>query len=95
MVPARPVERYVQRPAHHAPGLAQLLLFCDGSRTPAQIHADFCDYINQPLNFAITEQALAQLDAACLFDNQRARQALRRRRIISAASRTAPRPWPT
>ena len=58
------------------PGLAQLLLFCDGSRTPAQIHADFCDYIGQPLDFAITEQALAQLDAACLFDNGRARQAL-------------------
>ena len=63
------------------PGLAQLLLFCDGSRTPAQIHADFCDYINQPLDFAITEQALAQLDAACLFDNQRARQALEQQRI--------------
>lgn len=58
------------------PGLAQLLLFCDGSRTPAQIHADFCDYIGQRLDFAITEQALAQLDAACLFDNGRARQAL-------------------
>lgn len=58
------------------PGLAQLLLFCDGSRTPEQIHADFCDTINQRLDFAITEQALAQLDAACLFDNGRARQAL-------------------
>ncbi|MCB8980825.1 MAG: AmmeMemoRadiSam system protein B [Ardenticatenaceae bacterium] len=58
------------------PDLAQLLLFCDGSRTPAQIHADFCDHIGQQLDFAITQQALAQLDAACLFDNERARQAL-------------------
>ena len=58
------------------PALAQLLLFCDGSRTPQEIHADFCQHIGQPLDFAITEQALAQLDAACLFDNERARQAL-------------------
>lgn len=58
------------------PALAQLLLFCDGSRTPQQIHADFCHHIGQPLDFAITEQALAQLDAACLFDNERAQQAL-------------------
>jgi MEMO1 family protein len=58
------------------PALAQLLIFCDGSRTPQQIHAAFCRHIGQPLEFAITEQALAQLDAACLFDNDRARQAL-------------------
>lgn len=58
------------------PTLAQLLLFCDGSRTPQEIHADFCQHIGQSLDFAITEQALAQLDAACLFDNERARQAL-------------------
>ncbi len=58
------------------PALAQLLLFCDGSRTPQEIHADFCQHIGQPLDFAITEQALEQLDAAYLFDNERARQAL-------------------
>jgi AmmeMemoRadiSam system protein B len=58
------------------PALAQLLFFCDGSRTPQQIHAAFCQQIGQPLDFAITEQALAQLDDACLFDNERARQAL-------------------
>lgn len=58
------------------PALAQLLLFCDGSRTPQQIHADFCHHIGQQVDFTITEQALAQLDAAYLFDNDRARQAL-------------------
>ncbi len=58
------------------PALAQLLLFCDGSRTPQEIHAAFCQQLGQPLDFAVTEQALAQLDAACLFDNERARQAL-------------------
>ena len=62
------------------PALAQLLLFCDGSRTPQQIHEDFCHHIGQPLDFAITEQALAQLDAACLFDNERAHQALARQK---------------
>ncbi|MCB9010089.1 MAG: AmmeMemoRadiSam system protein B [Ardenticatenaceae bacterium] len=58
------------------PALAQLLLFCDGNHTPQEVHAAFCQQIGQPLDFAITEQALAQLDAACLFDNERARQAL-------------------
>ena len=58
------------------PALAQLLLFCDGSRTPQQIHADFCHHIGQQVDFTITEQALSQLDAAYLFDNDRARQAL-------------------
>ena len=63
------------------PALAQLLLFCDGNHTPQQIHAAFCQQIGQPLDFIITEQALAQLDAACLFDNDRARQALEQQKI--------------
>ena len=63
------------------PALAQLLLFCDGNHTPQQIHAAFCQQIGQPLDFIITEQALAQLDAACLFDNERARQALEQQKI--------------
>ena len=58
------------------PALAQMLLFCDGNRTPQQIHAAFCEHIGQALDFAITEQALTQLDTAYLFDNERARQAL-------------------
>ncbi|VAW31960.1 hypothetical protein MNBD_CHLOROFLEXI01-5012 [hydrothermal vent metagenome] len=58
------------------PVLAQLLLFCDGTRTPQQIHTAFCQHLGQPLDFSITEQALAQLDAACLFDNERAKQAI-------------------
>ena len=74
------------------PALAQLLLFCDGSRTPQQIHEDFCHHIGQPLDFAITEQALAQLDAACLFDNKRAHQALARQK---EAFRSLPHRPPT
>jgi AmmeMemoRadiSam system protein B len=58
------------------PALAQLLLFCDGTRTPQQIHAAFCQHLGQSLDFSITEQALAQLDAACLLDNERAKQAI-------------------
>ncbi|MFZ1400066.1 MAG: AmmeMemoRadiSam system protein B [Candidatus Promineifilaceae bacterium] len=58
------------------PALAQLLIFLDGTRTPQQIHAAFCRHIGQSLDFAVTEQALAQLDAACLLDNERAKQAL-------------------
>lgn len=58
------------------PALAQLLLFCDGTRTPEQIHTAFCQHLGQKLDFTITEQALAQLDAACLFDNERAKQAV-------------------
>ena len=58
------------------PALAQMLIFLDGSRTPQQIHAAFCRHIGQSLDFAITEQALAQLDTACLLDNENARLAL-------------------
>lgn len=74
------------------PALAQLLIFCDGSRTPQEIHADFCRHIGQPLEFSITEQALAQLDAACLFDNDRARQALAKQK---AEFRSQPHRPPT
>ena len=58
------------------PALAQLLLFLDGTRTPQEAHAAFCQHVGQSLDFAITEQALSQLDAACLLDNDNARQAL-------------------
>jgi MEMO1 family protein len=58
------------------PVLAQLLLFCDGTRTPQQIHAAFCQHLGQQLDFSITEQALSQLDAAYLFDNERTQQAV-------------------
>ncbi len=63
------------------PALAQMLLFLDGRRTPQQIHAAFCQQIGQPLDFAITEQAIAQLDATYLLDNERAAQALAQQKI--------------
>ncbi|MBK8931121.1 MAG: AmmeMemoRadiSam system protein B [Chloroflexi bacterium] len=57
------------------PALAQLLIFCDGTRTAAQIHADFCRHVGQDVDYDIVADALAQLDTACLLDNWRSREA--------------------
>ncbi len=57
------------------PAMAQMLMFLDGTRTPEQVHADFCRHVGQPVDFAIIEEALAQLDEACLLQNQRAQEA--------------------
>ncbi len=53
--------------------LAQMLLFCDGSRTPEQIHSAFCQHINSHIDLEIVTDALKQLDTACLLDNDRSR----------------------
>ena len=55
--------------------MAHLLSYLDGMRTPSQIHRDFCRAIGESIDFAIISDALQQLDAACLLDNARARQA--------------------
>jgi AmmeMemoRadiSam system protein B len=55
------------------PALAQMLIFCDGSRTPEEIHAAFCAHIGVQVDFAIITDALEQLDEACLLDNAHAR----------------------
>ncbi len=57
------------------PPLAQLLMFCDGTRTPEEIHAAFSNLVQSEVDFAIIDEALAQLDAAFLLDNERSRQA--------------------
>ncbi|MFQ5398188.1 MAG: AmmeMemoRadiSam system protein B [Anaerolineae bacterium] len=51
--------------------LAQLLVFCDGTRTPEEIHEAFCQRVGVTVDFQVVADALAQLDEACLLDNAR------------------------
>ena len=53
--------------------LAQMLMFVDGTRTPAEIHRVFCRQIGAEIDFEIVASTLERLDAACLLDNTRAR----------------------
>jgi hypothetical protein len=55
--------------------LAQLLMFCDGTRTPQEIHVAFSHYLDSEIDYEIVSETLAQLDAAYLLDNERSRQA--------------------
>ena len=56
-------------------GLAQLLLFFDGTRTVEEIHQAFCLLIGQELPMEIVQDAIAQLDEAMLLDNVRSQKA--------------------
>ena len=56
--------------------LAQILLFCDGTRTPQQIYEAFCHHVGQQVDFEIVADALHQLDVACLLDNETAQRAM-------------------
>ncbi len=58
------------------PLLAQMLMFCDGSRTPIEIHAALCDLLEASIDFQIITDSLAQLDEACLLENGRFRAKL-------------------
>lgn len=51
------------------PGLAQMLMFLDGTRTPLQIHEALCAELGMPLDFSIVKTALDTLDQACLLEN--------------------------
>lgn len=55
--------------------LAQMLIFCDGTHTPQEIHEAFCRQIGQEVEYEIIADALERLDLACLLDNARSRQA--------------------
>jgi AmmeMemoRadiSam system protein B len=55
--------------------MAQMLVFCDGTRTPEEIHAAFCQQLQGQVDFGIITNALDQLDAACLLDNERSQKA--------------------
>ncbi len=56
-------------------GMVQLLMFLDGHRTRLQIHEAFCQLVGEPLDFAIVDDALTQLDEALLLDNRRSQEA--------------------
>lgn len=56
-------------------GLAPMLMFCDGRHTPTEIHAALCQHIGQELPFDLVAEGLAELDKACLLENENARLA--------------------
>ncbi len=67
--------------------LAQLLLFCDGTRDARQIQAALSEHLATPVPFDIITEALAQLDAAYLLVNDRSEA---RRQALVAAYRAQP-----
>ena len=67
--------------------LAQLLLFCDGTRSPRQIQVALSEHLATPVPFDIVTEALAQLDAAYLLVNDRSEA---RRGELVAAFRAQP-----
>lgn len=62
------------------PALAQMLLFVDGTRDAAQIHEALCQHLDMELPFDIVIDSLAQLDKACLLDNEQSRQQIAHKR---------------
>lgn len=54
--------------------LAQMLLFCDGTRTPEEIQAAFSAHIGALVPFHIVADTLNQLDQALLLANDRSEQ---------------------
>lgn len=55
--------------------LMQMLIFCDGTRTPEEIHRAFCDHVGESIPYSVVTDALRQLDEVYLLDNERFRQA--------------------
>jgi MEMO1 family protein len=55
--------------------LAPLLIYCDGRRDLPAIHAAFCAHIGLEIDYDIVADAVAQLDRACLLDNEQSRAA--------------------
>ena len=58
------------------PALAQMLVYCDGTHSPQEIHAALCDQLGVQLDFKVVTDALAQLDEACLLENERTNKRL-------------------
>jgi AmmeMemoRadiSam system protein B len=54
--------------------LAQVLIFCDGTRTPEEIHQAFCERVGVQFPYQVVADALAQLDDVYLLENERSRQ---------------------
>ena len=67
--------------------LAQLLLFCDGTRDARQIQAALSEHLDTTVPFDIVTEALAQLDAAYLLANDRSEA---RRQALVAGYRAQP-----
>lgn len=57
--------------------LAGMLLLLDGTRTVGEIHHAFCQHVGEMVDFQVVENALAQLDAAYLLENERSRRVQR------------------
>ena len=53
------------------PALAQMAIFCDGTRDARQIQKDISSYFEIPVESDVVEHMLQKLDEACLFDNER------------------------
>jgi AmmeMemoRadiSam system protein B len=62
--------------------LAQMLLFCDGTRSAEGIHAAFCAHLGGDVPFKVVAETLRELDEAFLLDNERA-EGERLRRVMA------------
>lgn len=51
--------------------LAQMLILCDGTRTPGEIHAAFSNHLGATVPYEVISDALEQLDLAYLLVNDR------------------------
>ena len=58
------------------PALAQILLFCDGTRSPQQIYEAFCHHVGERVDVEVIGDVLHQLDVACLLENETSQQAM-------------------
>lgn len=58
------------------PALAQMVLFCDGTRNVEEIRRAFHRQFELWLPLDVVKDALNQLDGACLLENERSQQAL-------------------
>ena len=55
--------------------LAQTLVYCDGTRDIEGIRSDLADDLQIPVDYAIIEDTIRQMDEACLLENERSSEA--------------------
>ena len=60
-----------QRQIIFPPALAQMLVFCDGTRTIEEIHRALCEHLGVAVPFQAVDEALLELDRAYLLVNER------------------------
>jgi AmmeMemoRadiSam system protein B len=68
-----------------------MLAFCGGTRAPKEIHAAFCHHLGVTVDYKVVTDTLAQLDAACLLENERSQQA---KQAHLREYRSQPHRWP-